>query len=112
MRISDWSSDVCSSDLLVIVHYSFPNDDASKAKWLGRFAKYIPTSERRDAGTGINVEAMKERLPVLSPEEDVATLLEAGLSQAELFYAAITFKGCVAYRDKLSVRSESDRDEK
>ncbi|MDP2699771.1 class I SAM-dependent methyltransferase [Thalassospira sp.] len=83
---------------LVIVHHSFENDDAGKDKWLSRFATYIATSEMGDAGNGINVEAMKERLPVLSPEQDVSTLLEAGFSQVELFYAALTFRGWVAYR--------------
>lgn len=83
---------------LVIVHHSFANDDAGKDKWLSRFATYITTSEMGDAGNGINVEAMKERLPVLSPEQDVSALHEAGFSQVELFYAALTFRGWVAYR--------------
>jgi tRNA (cmo5U34)-methyltransferase len=83
---------------LVVVHHSFENDDAGKDKWLSRFASYIATSEMGDAGNSINVEAMKERLPVLSPEQDVSTLHEAGFSQVELFYAALTFRGWVAYR--------------
>jgi tRNA (cmo5U34)-methyltransferase len=83
---------------LAIVHHSFANDDAGKDKWLSRFASYIATSEMGDAGNGINVEAMKERLPVLSPEQDVSTLHEAGFLQVELFYAALTFRGWVAYR--------------
>ena len=36
---------------------------------------------------------MKERLPVLSPEQDVFTLHDAGFSQVELFYAAVTSGG-------------------
>ena len=83
---------------LVVVHHSFADDAASKDKWLARFASYIDTSEMGEAGKGINVEAMKERLPVLSPEEDVSTLHAAGFSQIELFYAALTFRGWVAYR--------------
>lgn len=83
---------------LVVVHHSFENDDAGKDKWLSRFASYIATSEMADVGNDINVEAMKERLPVLSPEQDVSALHEAGFSQVELFYAALTFRGWVAYR--------------
>jgi len=83
---------------LAIVHHSFPNDDAGTDKWLARFANYIATSEMGDAGNGINVEAMKERLPVLSPEQDVSVLQEAGFSQIELFYAALTFRGWIACR--------------
>lgn len=84
---------------LAIVHHSFANGDAEKDKWLTRFAKYIATSEMGDAGKGIDVEAMKERLPVLSPEQEVSTLHKAGFSQVELFYAAFTFRGWVAYAD-------------
>lgn len=83
---------------LAVVHHSFANDVAGKDKWLARFAKYISTSEMGNAGNGINIEAMKERLPVLSPEQDVSTLRDAGFSQVELFYAALTFRGWVAYR--------------
>jgi tRNA (cmo5U34)-methyltransferase len=83
---------------LVVVHHSFANDDAGKDKWLSRFSNYVATSGMGDGGKGINVEAMKERLPVLSPEQDVSTLREAGFSQVELFYAALTFKGWLACR--------------
>lgn len=83
---------------LAVVHHSFANDVAGKGKWLARFAKYISTSEMGNAGNGINIEAMKERLPVLSPEQDVSTLRDAGFPQVELFYAALTFRGWVAYR--------------
>ena len=83
---------------IVVAHHSFPNDDAGKDKWLNRFAGYVATSEIGHAGSGIDVEAMKERLPVLSPEQDVATLHDAGFSQIELFYAALTFRGWVACR--------------
>ena len=51
-----------------------------------------------DAANGINVEAMKVRLPVLSPEQDVSVLQEAGFSQVALFYAALTFRGWIACR--------------
>lgn len=83
---------------LAIVHHSFENDDVGKDKWLSRFANYIAASENGDAGNGINVEAMKERLPVLSPEQDVSILHDSGFSQVELFYAALTFRGWVAYQ--------------
>ena len=41
---------------------------------------------------------MKERLPALSPEEDEALQRDAGFGGVQLFYAAFTFKGWVAYR--------------
>jgi tRNA (cmo5U34)-methyltransferase len=83
---------------LVTAHHSFPNDDAGKDKWLTRFAAWVATSESGIARTEMNMEAMKERLPVLSPEDDVAALHAAGFPRVELFYAALTFKGWVAYK--------------
>lgn len=83
---------------LVIVQHSFPNDDASKEKWLARFAAYVAAFEIGGVQSSLNIQVMKERLPVLSPEQDVAALHEAGFSQVELFYAALTFKGWVAYK--------------
>ncbi|MEO5756290.1 MAG: hypothetical protein ABIQ51_05455 [Mesorhizobium sp.] len=44
------------------------------------------------------IQAMKERLPVLSPAQDEAILREAGFSDVELFYAGFTFKGWVGYK--------------
>jgi tRNA (cmo5U34)-methyltransferase len=34
---------------------------------------------------------------LLSPEQDVALLREAGFETVELFYAAFTFKGWIAH---------------
>jgi hypothetical protein len=41
--------------------------------------------------------AIGDRLPVLSPEDDEALLREAGFRDVSLFYAALTFRGWVAY---------------
>lgn len=48
-----------------------------------------------DAGNAI--AAIGNRLPALSPEQDLALLQEAGFDEVELFYAGFTFKGWVAY---------------
>lgn len=81
---------------LVVAHHSFPQGD-EKSRWLSRYAAFaaangIPTSDTRNAAT-----AMSQRLPLLSPEQDVALLNEAGFEGAELFYAGFTFRGWVAY---------------
>ena len=39
---------------------------------------------------------MKERLPVLTPEQDADLLRQAGFADVETFYAAFTFRGWVA----------------
>lgn len=86
---------------LVTAHHSFPNDEAGKDKWLARLAAFIASSDVDSCAIAHNMHAMKERLPVLSPEQDVSALHEAGFREIELFYAAITFKGWVAYRENL-----------
>jgi tRNA (cmo5U34)-methyltransferase len=75
----------------VTAHHSFPNQGSDKDKWLARFAAASGTPLR-------NLEAMKERLPVLSPNDDEAILREAGFVDVDLFYAAFTFKGWVCHR--------------
>lgn len=84
---------------LVTMHHSFPNDEAGKDKWLARFAAFVVASGMDASQVENNFKGMKERLPILSPEEDVSILQEAGFSGVELFYAAFTFKGWVGYRD-------------
>lgn len=82
----------------VVAHHSFPNAGPAQDRWLRRNAAFgiasgVPASQ---AESGI--ESMKQHLPVLSPEQDVAILHEAGFSKAELFYAGFTFRGWVGYR--------------
>ncbi|WP_368373111.1 class I SAM-dependent methyltransferase [Rubellimicrobium arenae] len=79
---------------LVVAHHSFPHAGADMDRWLARFAAFADAS----GGPATNTAAMKERLPVLSPDEDVALLRGAGFSDIELFYAAFTFKGWVCTR--------------
>jgi tRNA (cmo5U34)-methyltransferase len=82
---------------LVVAHHSFPVQPPEGDTWLARYAAYA-------VGSGLPAErmegaaaAMRERLPVLSPEEDEALLREAGFGDVSLFYAALTFRGWVAY---------------
>jgi tRNA (cmo5U34)-methyltransferase len=41
---------------------------------------------------------MRERLPLLSPDQDEALLRDGGFVDIGLFYAGFTFRGWVAYR--------------
>ena len=83
---------------LIVAHHSFPLDDGGKARWLERYAAFavasggIPAADARNAVANIG-----SRLPLISPEHDVALLQQAGFHRIELFYAAFTFKGWVAY---------------
>ncbi|WP_223181803.1 class I SAM-dependent methyltransferase [Stenotrophomonas lacuserhaii] len=81
---------------LVVAHHSYPQDDAQKGRWLQRFAAFSASS-----GIALDVahtvDSMARLLPALSPEQDVALLHEAGFGTVELFYAAFSFRGWVAY---------------
>lgn len=82
---------------LVVVHHSFPREGPDQDKWLRRNAAFAAASGM-PAAQAQNILSLKERLPVLSPEEDADLLNEAGFTDVELFYCAFTFKGWVAYR--------------
>ena len=81
---------------LVVAHHSFAQDEGEKIRWLKRYAAFavasgIPASHAANA-----IDAIGQKLPVLSPEDDVALLREAGFHAVELFYAGFTFKGWIA----------------
>ena len=82
---------------LVVVHHSFPNEGPDQDRWLQRSAAFAVASGMPSAQAR-NILALKDRLPVLSPEQDAGLLSEAGFMHVELFYCAFTFKGWVAYR--------------
>jgi tRNA (cmo5U34)-methyltransferase len=82
----------------VVAHHSFPNAGRDQDKWLARNAAYAVASGVPAAQAESSIETMKERLPVLTPEQDAAILREAGFADVELFYAGFTFKGWVGYR--------------
>ena len=82
---------------LVVVHHSFPNEGPDQDRWLQRSAAFAVASGMPSAQAR-SILALKDRLPVLSPEQDAGLLSEAGFMHVELFYCAFTFKGWVAYR--------------
>ena len=83
---------------LVVAHHSFDTTDESKARWLRRYATFASPSGTLDANADAAIAAMGQRLPVLAPEAEVDLLAQAGFERIELFYAAFTFRGWVAYR--------------
>ena len=80
----------------VVAHHSFPTTEQEKDRWLARYAAFSVASG--EPPTQASISIMKERLPVLSPDQDVAILHDAGFRDIELFYAGFTFKGWVGYR--------------
>jgi tRNA (cmo5U34)-methyltransferase len=83
---------------LVVAHHSFPQSEKEKGRWLDRYAAFAVASGVPAANAKSAIAAISSRLPVLSPEQDVALMREAGFDVIELFYAGFTFKGWIAYK--------------
>jgi len=79
---------------LVVAQHSFPSNPPERDLWLSRFAAFAGMPAE-------GVERMSReiggRLPVLSPEQDESLMKQAGFSEVTLFYAALNFRGWVAY---------------
>lgn len=82
----------------VVAHLSFPqSDDAERELWMGRHVANL-------VAAGIDLDdvvkarnAITTDVPVLSPEQDRAVLLEAGFTGVTEFFSAFTFRGWVGY---------------
>jgi tRNA (cmo5U34)-methyltransferase len=82
---------------LVVAHHSFPSQPPERDVWLARYAAYGVGSGFAATQMAKAIAAIGDRLPVLSPADDEALMREAGFSDVSLFYAALTFRGWVAY---------------
>ncbi len=82
---------------LVVAHHSFPPQPPGRDIWLARYAAYAVGSGFAADRMAKAAAAIGERLPVLSPRDDEALMREAGFGDVSLFYAALTFRGWVAY---------------
>lgn len=82
---------------LIVAHFSFPQGEGEKARWMDRYAAFATASGVPQADARRAADAIGERLPILSPELDVALLHQAGFEAVELFYTGFTFRGWVAY---------------
>lgn len=80
----------------VCAHFSVPGDAAERQLWFARYAAFSERSgmdgERARAGAA----KVAAELPVLTPEEDEALLVQAGFDQIRPFYLGFTFRGWVA----------------
>lgn len=84
---------------LVIAHHCHPNPGAVE-DWLARsvgFATGQPSSTTSAKACAAN---MAQHLTLLTPDEEGALLCEAGFTQPAMFYAALSFRGWVAYAEK------------
>lgn len=82
---------------LVIAHHSVPNHPDEKLRWFQRWSAFVTAQGLPGETRTARAEMMATRLPALSPEEDVALMEAAGFERPGLFYAALSFRGWVAY---------------
>lgn len=82
---------------LVVAHHSFPQEAPDKASWLARYAAFAVSSGIAESNAKAAIIAIDAKLPLISPEHDVALMRQAGFTSIELFYAGFTFKGWIAY---------------
>jgi tRNA (cmo5U34)-methyltransferase len=81
---------------LVVAHHSVPREPGARTLWLNRFAAFAAANGMAPDMAQNAAKGIGERLPMLSPEQDVSLLQQAGFVEVQLFYAAFTFRGWVA----------------
>jgi tRNA (cmo5U34)-methyltransferase len=81
----------------VVAHHSIP-DGAKRDLWLRRNADWLIAGGLDAAQAYAGIPTMKDRLPLLSPQQDEALLVEGGFTDVQLFYAGFTFKGWVCHK--------------
>ena len=71
--------------------------EPDRQTWFQRYAHYASDPEADPAEINRSAAAMSTQLPALSPLEEETLLRDAGFSNVGLYYAALTFRGWVAY---------------
>jgi len=81
----------------VAAHSSFPQGEGERDAWLGRYAAFaIASGADPEQAQGARA-AVRAHLNLLDPADDEATMREAGFTGVTPFYAALTWRGWVAY---------------
>lgn len=70
---------------------------AGRQIWFDRYARYAADPGTDPAELRRSAAAMSAQLPALDPRDEEALLRDAGFSDVGLYYAALTFRGWVAY---------------
>ncbi|WP_439543614.1 class I SAM-dependent methyltransferase [Hyphomicrobium sp.] len=83
----------------VVVHLSFPQAEPERSIWIGRHVAYGLSSGLGPADAERARQAISSGLTILSPEDDVAMLRQAGFSNVSLFYAGLSIRGWIAYAE-------------
>lgn len=79
---------------LVVAHHSPPAGHA--ARWMSRSVAFASAASADHASAAAAGQALTERLPLLTPDEEEDLLRASGFVDVELFYVAMSFRGWVA----------------
>jgi tRNA (cmo5U34)-methyltransferase len=79
---------------LVMAHISFAQTEPERSAWIARHVTY---GGKDPAQFEKAKEAIATRLTILPPQEEEVLLAEAGFGGITLFYAALSFRGWIAY---------------
>lgn len=83
---------------LVAAHGSFPQHDGSeRERWIARYAAFGLASGADPEKVQFAKAAVASGTTMLTPPQDEAILSHAGFHDVQLFYAAFTWRGWVAY---------------
>jgi tRNA (cmo5U34)-methyltransferase len=82
---------------LFLAHISFPQTEPERSQWIARHVAWSAPADTSAAQLEASRQAISTRLSILAPEEEEAMLREAGFTGVSLFYAALSFKGWMAY---------------
>jgi tRNA (cmo5U34)-methyltransferase len=80
----------------VAAHHSMP-EGRERDLWLDRFAAFAADNGVAFDKAKGGARALGDQLPIVTPETEVDLLRAAGFVDPQLFYAAFTFRGWVAY---------------
>lgn len=81
----------------VLVHLSFPQEEPERSGWIARHVAFGVANGNDPANSEAACEAIADKLTILSPEDDVSMLEQAGFSNVTLFHMGLSIRGWVAY---------------
>ncbi len=81
----------------VAAHCSFPQSEPERKAWLSRYEAFAVMSGAEPEMAQMARKGVSDTVALLDPQQDLATLQDAGLRNVALFYAAFTWRGWVGY---------------
>lgn len=83
----------------ILVHLSFPQTEPERSLWIARHVAFGQPLKVDSVQAEKSQQAIRSKLTILSPEDEVKMLAEAGFSNASLFYAGLSVKGWISYAE-------------